>query len=128
MSKFVKKIKGAIGITCERIITARIRRMTEGHVFTLSTIAGGGGTPSSPADRGERVPLSSPDRGRGSSSGCQGGTTIWPTRKGGYPPSQDWMGVNPPVRTGWGPPPPPLGLDGGTPPPPFNSYNVKMDR
>ena len=43
------------------LITARIRRMTEGNVFTLSTISGGGGTPSQV--RGGGNPIPGPDRG-----------------------------------------------------------------
>ena len=74
------------------LITACIRRMTEGNVFTLSTIAGGGGYPH-------------PWSGRGGTpfSGLDGGTPIR-TSEGGTPPSRPGMG-GPPCPgqvSGWG--------------------------
>ena len=66
------------------IFTARIRRMTEGNVFTLSTM---------------RVPPSS-------LTGSGGLHPIQPHWVSiGYPPTQD--GYPPPIGTGWGIPPPP---------------------
>ena len=96
------------------IVTARIRRMTEGNIFSLSTLAGGrGGGGSHPVNgrrgtpsflTGERYPIL-PD----------GGTPILPV---GGPQSFLMMGGTSiyliggtPIGTRWGTPPP-SGLDG----------------
>ena len=89
------------------VITARIRRMTEGNVFTLSTIAWG--TPFPGLDRG----------------GIRKDGSTPPPRLGrmGYPPtpSQEGWGTPPPIQTWeWGThtPPPPVQVrsqDGETP-------------
>ena len=83
--------------------------MTEGNVFTLSTIAWGGG------DRGG-LPCLADD---GTPSSPDGGVYKPSFLSGGYPHSsrQGWIrpsgGYPPPIRTGWGYIP--SGLDGGTP-------------
>ena len=97
------------------VITARIRRMTEGNVFTLSTIAGGGGVTLSSWWGGypHPVPMG------GTPSFLMGGTP--PSGWQGYP---IWLtggthlaGGGCPgytsIRTGWGYPP--SELDGNTP-------------
>ena len=95
-----------------RFITACIRRMTEGNVFTLSTISGGGvshprsrqGVPY-PADWGYSIPgldEGYPFPGLDPISGLDGGGT----------PSQVWMGGVLHPRSGWGGYSIP-GLDGG---------------
>ena len=90
------------------IITARIRRMTEGNVFTLSTISGWGGP--HPADWGGGVPLPRSGQG-GTPSSCWGvpHSQVWT----GVPPSQVWMGVPIQLTGGGGTPFP--GLDGWVP-------------
>ena len=92
------------------IFTTRIRRLTGGYIFTLSTLAGGGGYPVSGLGRGWGTP-----------------SQVWvkgypiPGLGGGYPisglggtPSQVWMvgGVPHPGLDGGGGVPQP-GLDGG---------------
>ena len=74
------------------LITARIRRMTEGNVFTLSTISGGRGYPVSGLNWGVPHPRSE-----------LGGYPI-PGLNGGYP----ILGLN------WGVPYPRYGRGGGT--------------
>ena len=84
-----------------KIITARIRRMmTEGNIFSLSTLVGGG-VPHLRSGWGYPIP----------------------GRDGGYPgvtPIQTWDGdglpQGPPSKTGWGTPCPDLGGTRGTPP------------
>ena len=96
-----------VALTVRTIFTALIRRMTEGNVFTLSTIGGGGGVPPSfPMGRGTPI---LPDGGY-----------PYPRSEWGYPHVTDREGYlhladggYPPVRAGWGYPL--LGLDGGTP-------------
>ena len=85
-----------IGTRCVRFVTARIRRMREGNIFSLFTLVGGGGVPH-------------PRSGWGLPHPAEGGT---PSKimTGGYPrvpPVQDWMGYPnpgldgvPPVQ-GW---------------------------
>ena len=93
-----------------RIFTARIRRMREGNIFSLFTLAGGGGLcPRSRKGGGGRYLIPGLDKGlphpadRGGWSSSQvwmGGTPIQGHFRGGIPPPiQDWNGV---------PPPPPL--------------------
>ena len=95
------------------IITTRIRRMREGNIFSLCTLAGGGGgTPILPmGGRGYPIPSSWWGRRSHPRSG-QGDTPsqVWT----GDTPSQVLMGEGGPIpRSGWGYPIP--GLDGGTP-------------
>ena len=85
------------------IFTARIRRMREGSVLTLSTISGGG-TPSQVCGWGVPHPRSV---GGYPVPGLDGG--------GGYP-SQVWMVGGTPARSGWWGVPQP-DLDGGGYPP-----------
>ena len=104
------------------IVIARIRRMTDRNVFTLSTISGGGwgGTPSHRSVGGGGYPVPGLDGGGYPSQ-------VWMV-EGGYP-SQVWMVEGTPARSGWGgtparsgwwkgTPPPRPGLDGGRVPPP----------
>ena len=70
-------------IMCTSVITARIRRMTEGNVFTLSIISGRGGTPSDVCGWGGGTP-----------------SQVWMV--GGRYPSQVWMvGGGTLARSGW---------------------------
>ena len=126
--KFDSSLRGSV-------INARVRRVTEGNVFTLSTISGGGGVPCPRSVRG--IPHSGLNGGGGGGtparSGWWGGTPArsgwWgeprPGLDGGGYPSQVWMvGVpwsgldgggtqgTPLARSGWWGVPQP-GLDGG---------------
>ena len=118
--------------------TARIQRMTEGNLFTLSTIAGGGVPHLADWGGGPHPVLTEgyphPSWQGGTPSGWFGGGTPSQVRKGeGGLPCQDWMGVIHPIGTGLGTPhsgldgvppcwdwmwvlphPHPLGLDGGS--------------
>ena len=90
------------------IFTARIRKMTEGNIFSLFTLAGEGGTPH-PADWGGVYPH--PRSGWWVPHPADGGDRVPPSqvRMGGYP--------HPGPRSGWGGGSFPIpGQDGGTPP------------
>ena len=126
-----------------RLITARIRRMTGGYVFTriclltegvptlvrqrvptFQLIGGGGYLPSSrPRGRGEQGVPTLDGGGGVIYLPAHGRYLTWtggvPTLDGGYLPR--W-GYPPPARTGWRYPPPRPGLDTGPSPPPRKRY------
>ena len=87
-------------------ITARIRRMGKGNIFSLSTLAGRGGTPSQVWVGGYPIP------------GLGGGlphprSGWWGGGVPGVPSGQVWMvggylGYSPPARSRWGNLPPPI--------------------
>ena len=100
------------------IITARIRRMTGGYIFTLSTLACvWGGVPHSRSRWG--VPHLRSGWGGYPVPGLGGGYPISGFDGGwypGYPPDQVWMGGVPHPRSGWwGGTPSQVWVGGGTP-------------
>ena len=106
------------------IFTARIRRMTEGNIFSLLTLAEGGGGPEYPPShvRTWGGPPSCWSRGGGGYPipGQDGATPILLiTCGGGYPYPRWGQGVppNPGPRSGWGWVPHPKSGQGVTPPP-----------
>ena len=104
---------------CYIIFTAHIQRMREGNIFSLSTLAEGGGYPVPGPDGGVPYPRS---RWGYPIPGLDRGVPHSRSRWEGYPipgpdggtPSQVWMGVSDP-RSRWGYPIP--GLDRGVPHP-----------
>ena len=100
------------------MITARIRRMTGGNIFSLFTLAGGGVPHLRSRERG--YPIPGPGRGGVPNPRSRWGGSPSQVQVGGYPeypptwdgvPPQTWDGVPPQI---WGGVPPDLGL--GTPP------------
>ena len=101
----------------------------EGNIFSLFTLAGGGGGTPSHDCGWERYHISGQGGGGTPSQvwmvGVPGIPSTTTTRTGwGTPPHQDWMEYPPPRSGWWGgypgyspPPPPPPGLDGVTPNP-----------
>ena len=83
--------------------------MTEGNIFSLSTLVGGGGTPSQVWMEGE--PISGLDRGSTPSQVCIGGVPHPRSRWRGVPHPRSGQGV-PHPRSRWGVP---HSADGGHP-------------
>ena len=94
-------------LACAFVVTARIRRMGEGAVFSLFVsphLYGGGGEgvlrPS--VDGGGGLPQPGLDGGGVLWPGLEGGGVPWPGLDGGGYPSQVWMvGGGTPARSGW---------------------------
>ena len=87
-----------------KIFTARIRGMGKGNIFSLFTLAGGGGGGCTPSQVGGGVPHPGLDG--------EGGPHLRYEVGGGYPTSAPGLGVTPPTIQTW--PGYPLGW--GTPP------------
>ena len=83
------------------IITARIRRMTEGNVFTLSTILGGGYPIPGLGRRG--YPIPGPGRGVPHHRSREGERVPHPRSGWGTPPTRS-ESVTPPPGPGMGSP------------------------
>ena len=108
-----------LGLMGPKIFTTRMRRMKEGNIFSLFTLARDGGTPSQVRMGG--TPHSELD-------GVPPIGTEWGTPHPGVdeiPPVQDWTGYPLLSRTGYGYLSPPCqGLD-GVPPPPVRRQSSK---